>query len=138
MAGMSMFTFQETITETFRVVSCYTCGVRFGIAGELYRRVVMDAKGSVYCPACGKGTMWQESDDQKRIKELEKKLAWEAAECTRQKSAKDAAEASLTATRGVVTRMKRRTSAGVCPCCNRTFRQLADHITQKHPDFFNT
>lgn len=65
-----MITFAQTIVETFRVVSCYTCGVHFGIASELYKRVVTDAEGSVYCPACGKLTCWRESEDQKRIKEL--------------------------------------------------------------------
>src|SRR5262245_30328167 len=30
-------------------------------------------------------------------------------------------------------RMKRRVSAGVCPCCNRTFRQLTAHMKSQHP-----
>ncbi len=55
---MSQFTFTETIVETFRVVSCYTCGARFGIGSQLFQRVVTDAKGSVFCPACGRGTCW--------------------------------------------------------------------------------
>ena len=100
------------------MVSCYTCGVRFGIGDELYRRVVTDAKDSIYCPACGNKTCWRESEDQKRIKELQRKLEWEAAEVARQKSARDAAEASLQATKGVVTRMMRRVSSGACPCCH--------------------
>ncbi len=28
----------------------------------------------------------------------------------------------------------RRTVAGVCPCCNRTFRQLATHMRHMHPE----
>lgn len=130
-----MTTFTEIITETFRVVSCYTCGTRFAIGGELYKRVVTDAEGSVSCPACGKLTCWQESDDRKRIKELERKLAWEMQQATTQKQLRDEAEKSLKATRGVVTRFKRRAAAGVCPCCKRTFRQLSQHMSNKHPDF---
>jgi hypothetical protein len=118
-------TFTQQITETFVVVSCYTCGVRFGISSDLYRRVVTDAKDSIYCPACGKSTCWRESEDQKRIKELQRKLEWEAAECARQKTARDLAEASL----------KRRVSNGKCPCCHRTFKQLSAHMAMKHPDF---
>lgn len=128
-------TFTETITETFCVVSCYSCGVRFGIGAELYRRVVTDAQDSIHCPACGKLTCWRESDDQKRIKELQRKLEWEAAEVSRQKSARDTAEASLKATKAVVTRMKQRAAAGTCPCCHRTFKQLAAHMAAKHRDF---
>lgn len=130
-----MIEFTQTIVETFRVVSCYTCGVHFGIGDDLYRRVVTNETGSVFCPACGKQTCWRESEDQKRIKELQRKLEWEAAECARQKSLRDAAEASLQSTRGVVTRLKRRSSAGVCPCCHRTFKQLANHMATKHGDF---
>ena len=130
-----MTQFTDVITETFRVVSCYTCGVRFGIGSDLYRRVVTDAAGSVHCPACGKLTCWNESQDQKRIKELEKKLAWEMSEVARQKEARDMAEKTASGLKGHVTRLKNRASAGVCPCCNRTFKQLAAHMKTKHPKF---
>lgn len=130
-----MITFQQTIIETFHVVSCYTCGVNFGINGELYRRVVTDALGSVYCPACGKLTCWRESDDQRRIKELERKLEWEARQSAYQKAAREKAEASLQATKAVVTRFKRRVGAGTCPCCKRTFKRLSAHMAHKHPEF---
>lgn len=128
-----MSTFTETIVETFRVVSCYSCGVRFAIGSELYRRVVTDANDSIYCPACGKLSCWRESEDQKRIKELQRKLEWEASEVARQKQAREEAEASLKATKGVVARIKRRVAAGVCLCCNRTFQNLARHMETKHP-----
>lgn len=130
-----MTTFTHTVVETFHVVSCYTCGAHFGIGRDLYKRVVVDAIGHVHCPACDAKTCWQESDDQKKIKELQRKLEWEAAECARQKAARDAAEASLKTTKGVVTRMKRRAVNGVCPCCKRTFKQLSAHIAAKHPGF---
>lgn len=31
--------------------------------------------------------------------------------------------------------MVRRAKAGTCPCCHRTFRQMALHMKQKHPEF---
>lgn len=130
-----MTAFSETKTLTFYIVSCYTCGVRFGIESELHRRAVTDAKGSVFCPACGNGTCWRESDDQKRIKELESKLKWEMENAERQRTMRKQTEASLIATKGVVTKMRKRISAGVCPCCNRTFKQLAAHMKTQHPEF---
>jgi len=42
---------------------------------------------------------------------------------------------SLAATKGHVTRQKKRAAAGVCPCCNRTFQQLAKHMASKHPGY---
>lgn len=130
-----MSTFVETLSTTFYVVSCYTCSVRFAIPSDLYRRVVTDAKDSVYCPACGKLTCWRESDAQRQIKELERKLQWEAKNAAEQRALRETAEASLKATKGVVTKLNKRSAHGVCPCCERTFKQLAAHMRTKHPDF---
>lgn len=128
-------TFTRTLTQEFHVVACYVCGIPFGITSELYRRVVTDAIGSISCPACGKLTCWRESDDQKKIKELQKKLEWEVSEVTRQKGIREVAEKSLIATKGQLTKIKKRASAGTCPCCHRTFKQLTEHMKCKHPEF---
>jgi chromosome segregation ATPase len=37
--------------------------------------------------------------------------------------------------KGHATKMTKRVKAGVCPCCNRTFKQLAAHMANKHPQF---
>ena len=37
------------------------------------------------------------------------------------------------AAKGEVTKIKKRISCGVCPCCNRTFQNLASHMKTKHP-----
>lgn len=37
--------------------------------------------------------------------------------------------------KGHATRITKRAKAGVCPCCNRTFKQLAAHMANKHPEF---
>ena len=37
--------------------------------------------------------------------------------------------------KGHATKMTRRAKAGVCPCCNRTFKQLARHMASQHPTF---
>lgn len=36
---------------------------------------------------------------------------------------------------GQVTKIKNRVGHGVCPCCNRSFENLARHMNSKHPDF---
>lgn len=130
-----MTTFIENRTETYHVISCYHCGLYFGIPNQLYKRVVTDAEGSIYCPACKGGFGWRESDDAKKIKALEKKLQWEAEESAKQNKRAINAESSLRATKGVVTKLKRRGAAGTCPCCKRTFKQLTAHMKKKHPEF---
>lgn len=37
--------------------------------------------------------------------------------------------------KGHATRITKRAKAGVCPCCNRTFKQLAAHMANQHPEF---
>jgi hypothetical protein len=37
--------------------------------------------------------------------------------------------------KGHATRITKRAKAGVCPCCNRTFKQLAAHMASQHPTF---
>ncbi len=139
-----MTTFTENITETFHVVHCFHCALRFGIPAQLYRRVVTEAFGTVHCPACNKETGWSESADRKTIRQLESKLKWEMENTQRERERRERAEqskkrveASLIATKGVVTKIKKRVGVGVCPCCNRTFKQLSAHMAQKHPEFKN-
>ncbi len=126
----------ETITTKYNIVSCYTCGVRFGIGEDLYRRVVKRKEGSVYCPSCGNRTCWTgKTDEQKKIEQLENKLKWEMEQVERKNRYLEDAKNSLRSTKGVVTKLKKRASAGVCPCCNRTFKQLAQHMENKHPGY---
>lgn len=40
--------------------------------------------------------------------------------------------------KGVATKLKKRAVAGVCPCCNRQFRELERHMASKHPNFAST
>jgi hypothetical protein len=61
---------------------------------------------------------------------LEKQLASEqqARRWVEQRLEAEAAEHAKTA------RKLSRVSAGVCPCCNRTFQNVARHMKTKHPD----
>jgi len=133
-----MQTFTEVRNERYHIVSCYTCGNPFGVTDQLYERAVKDKRGGLHCPACGASTRWVgKTDDQKKIIDLERKLKWEAEQLAKQivktKSAKD----SLSATKGVITKIKKRVHNGVCPCCNRSFVNLNRHMKTKHPDYLN-
>ena len=34
-----------------------------------------------------------------------------------------------------VSKLRKRAKNGICPCCKRTFKSLARHMSAKHPDF---
>ena len=46
-------------------------------------------------------------------------------------------ERSAAASRGHLTKLKKRVANGVCPECHRTFAHLAHHMQKEHPDFAN-
>jgi septal ring factor EnvC (AmiA/AmiB activator) len=39
------------------------------------------------------------------------------------------------ALKGVITRTKNRVKNGVCPCCNRSFKNLHEHMSKQHPKY---
>lgn len=39
------------------------------------------------------------------------------------------------ATKGLLTKERKRIAHGVCPCCHRTFANVERHMTTKHPGF---
>lgn len=117
-----------TYSGTLVIKTCW-CGIRHAIPSELARQAEHNGR-AVYCPL---GHEWvvKETEAEKLRKQLENEREYSA----RVVAARDQTEASLRATRGVVTKLKKRASAGVCPCCNRTFQNVARHMATKHPDF---
>lgn len=108
----------------------------------LYLRAVERHVGSVYCPACGKGTCWTgKTDEQKKIEQLERERdqARAARDSARQRETDALAEAdhfrrSRDGMKGVVAKIKKRVGRGVCPCCNRHFANLQRHMETQHPE----
>jgi len=56
-------------------------------------------------------------------------------EAKQQQELREAAERRTAAARAQVTKIKNRVGHGVCPCCNRTFENIARHMASKHPTF---
>ena len=57
----------------------------------------------------------------------------ESEETKLRREREETTERRLNATRGVVTRIKNRVGHGVCPCCNRSFTNVARHMASEHP-----
>ena len=66
---------------------------------------------------------------------LAQRVAERDDEVARQRSMRETAERQAAAARGQVTKIKNRVGRGVCPCCNRTFENLARHMMSKHADY---
>lgn len=127
----------------FEEQDCITCFIRFGVPQGFTNRRQQD-KASFYCPN-GHSMAYTESDldrmrrERDRLKqdaarlEEEKRAALNAANAQLERA--HAAERRASAARGQVTKLKNRAANGVCPCCNRTFADLAAHMKTKHAGF---
>lgn len=118
-----------TITSTeLEHVQCW-CGVPMALPANLVRNV-RESGDSLYCPGTGHRFGWG-SENEKLQKLLDR-------ERTRIGALQDqlrAAERQTTVVKGQLTKARKRTANGVCPCCNRSFVQLSRHMASKHPDF---
>lgn len=119
---------------------CCNCSVAFCMTTTLRNERLEDRK-LFYCPNGHAQHYTGKSQDQQRIEALElevrnKELALTSARTSREWAEKRAKGANIAAgmARGALRRTIARVHAGVCPHCNRTFRQLARHMTSKHSE----
>jgi hypothetical protein len=120
------------------VTQCW-CGVRHAVPSELYEMVERQHRDgkpqtNIYCPL---GHSWGFAGTPE-IEQVRAELQRSRQATKASRELLHAEERSHAATRGHLTRQKRRAAAGVCPCCHRTFKQLAQHMQTKHPDYIDT
>jgi hypothetical protein len=117
-------------------VPCANCHVTFGLTAEYITARRKDGQ-HFYCPN-GHGNSYRDNENDRIRRErdlLKQKAAQKDDEIARLREQRVAAERQVAASKGQVTRLRNRAGAGTCPCCNRTFRQMALHMKNKHPTF---
>ena len=126
----------ECSTDLATVV-CGSCGGIYAIA-ERYHKHKQELGGYWNCPYCqcswGFGTS--------TIDKLNKKLADAQRQVEQECKLKEwaqqdarLAENRRRAAKGQLTKVKKRIGNGVCPCCNRSFENLRNHMLAKHPTY---
>lgn len=122
-----------------KTIECCNCGVAFGVPDTLYGSL-RETKRDFWCPN-GHRQAYTESEADKLRRErdrLKQNAAYLSEQVAAQIDRRIDAERRLAATRGVVTKLKARAAHGVCPCCSRTFTNMARHMATKHPEFSAT
>lgn len=122
--GMNTILYTETIR--MQTVHCASCGVPFAMTEEMDKKF-RETGHSFYCPS-GHSLSFSS-----RLKELENKLAAKEAELGLAKTSLFTERQERATAESKHARLQRRVSHGVCPCCHRTFKQLAEHMKRKHP-----
>lgn len=124
------------IKQNFEIIYCCKCGIPFAVPASI-REDWTKTGESFYCPN-GHSQHYSESEVSKLEKELQrerKRKEWAERQATIATQQAEYAERRRRAQKAVNTKLKKRIGAGVCPCCNRTFKQLAQHMENKHPDY---
>jgi hypothetical protein len=117
-------------TQVFEIVTCYKCGVSFGLA-EGHRRTLLRDHTDFYCPNGHRQSYQGETEAQryKRWYENEQRIR-----CRTEHEA-NTARASLSAMKGVATKRAKKLEAvakGKCPECGQVFKNLRRHMHRVH------
>lgn len=120
----------------YRRLQCTTCAVVYFFP-EGWCEKSREEGRSWKCPN-GHGQWYGESETDKirRERDLLKQRIAQRDDLIAENNKRIAeGERKLSATKGVVTRIKNRVGRGVCPCCNRTFENLHRHMSGQHPTY---
>jgi hypothetical protein len=125
----------ETVTIELKRTTCW-CGTPFAVPARLLESA-QNAAHTIHCPH-GHTLTWKETEvdrlrrerdrlkqDQARLED-EKREAWATANAQKERAEK---------AERLKKRLEKRASSGTCPCCNRTFANMAEHMKHQHPEF---
>lgn len=126
-------TLTRQTTVTFAAMACGECGIEFYVP-EWFKKERRESGTVWYCPN-GHNRVYKERESEQVRRDLEAKLQREAARASSALSRLDQERASHSATKGQLTKAKKRAANGVCPCCQRSFVDVARHVRSKHPAF---
>lgn len=119
----------QTFVGQFEPIECRTCGITYGVPPN-WRRTRYETGREFHCPN-GHTQQFAEPETAR----LRKALSAERAAHDQTKSRAQDAEAAKARLEEQAKLRDRRSAAGVCPCCHRTFSQMARHMKTKHPEF---
>lgn len=102
-------------------LECCKCGVSFGMTNQLYEGRKRDRE-AFFCPN-GHAQAFVDSLEEKMRKARDRAI---------QEQARLAEENAIKEKE--ILRLKKRSANGVCPCCTRTFTNMARHMKTKHPE----
>lgn len=109
---------------------CFHCGLIFGLEKNHHEALVKSHE-EFYCPVGHKQYYCSETNEER----LEKQLHRERQKHDQTKADLENKEYQRRNVKGQLTKMRNRIKSGVCPCCNRTFRDLHRHMKSKHPNY---
>ena len=106
---------------------CKTCGV-IATCPEVVWNEQLAEGGYHYCP---NGHQWgwsNETCERERLRRERDRLQQQVAQ----------RDDVIAAKEREIKRIKKRSAAGTCPCCKRTFSNMSTHMKRQHPDYVSS
>lgn len=122
--------------STVEIIHCARCGSPFGVQKHQLDSLRETGK-TFYCPSGHSNVYTKTKADllSTELAKVKRDLEWEAEQNRRNRQDAAHYKKSRDAYKGQVTKIRKRVANGVCPCCNRTFQNLREHMLTQHPDF---
>jgi len=114
----------------FEVEVCCKCGQPFAMTSDFKERRLNDHK-YFYCPS-GHRQYYVGKTKEQRLKE---RLSQKNMKIKQLYGENANLRSERNEVKKTYNRMRTRIKNGVCPCCDRTFQNLLEHIKTKHPEF---
>jgi hypothetical protein len=126
-----------TYTEKLTVIYCAGCSVPFGMPADMEERRRND-HATFYCPS-GHSNVFNGKTEAEKQRERADRLARQVeareADIRFEQRRLENERRAHSATKGQLTKTKKRVANGVCPCCTRHFVNVERHIKSQHPDY---
>ncbi len=127
-----------TLSIDLTTIDCIDCGMVFAVPRDWERHRRRSHK-AFWCPGCKGGMCYSGKSELEKLRDknefLKKDIDHWRDKLHREREAHGATGRNRSAIKGQLTRLKVRAANGVCPCCKRTFRDLARHMGAKHPGY---
>lgn len=119
-----------SMTQTMFTLYCADCSIWFGIPKDFEERRRKD-HAKFYCPVGHVNLYDAESAEEKFRRERDSARQQLArVEDEKQEALRVAARA-----KAETKKLKKRAAAGACPCCQRSFSNMIEHMKKQHPKF---
>lgn len=128
-----------SVDALLKVMECAECGISFAIPERMLAEAKRLGEFKIVwcCPhghqrGYGHNPIRQAQDEATRLRaEADRERAWRR-DAERQTETE---RRSHSATKGQLTKTKKRVAGGACPCCNRSFVDLGRHMKGQHPHY---
>ncbi len=125
-------------SSSLKITNCPTCGGTYALSAQFLDERRDDGVGW-HCPYCQNSIAYCKSETDRLRQELERQkqsTAYQRREKERYLQHRNTLQRSRNGMKSVLVREQKklaRIRRGVCPCCNRHFKNVQRHMDSQHP-----